>query len=209
MMAGRQLRADFHDFLRTRRSIRRFKPDPVPAAVIELVLETATYAPSAHNKQPWRFVVITTPEIKTRLAEAITARFRADMSTDGTPAAEVQARVERTIRRTNEAPLVIVVCRDVTQVKPQLDATRQQAEAAMGMQSVAMVGLQLLLAAHAEGLGGTWICWPLFAPEETRAALDLPSEWKPQGMVFIGQPAEQPEVPERKALQDVIRYYGR
>ena len=38
----------------------------------------------------------------------------------------------------------------------------------MGTQSVALAGLQLLLAAHAEGLGGTWICWPLFAPDETR-----------------------------------------
>src|SRR5687768_2063471 len=49
---------ELHNFLRTRRSIRRFKPDPVPASVIEEILTTATYAPSAHNRQPWRFAVL-------------------------------------------------------------------------------------------------------------------------------------------------------
>src|SRR5215475_1912615 len=50
---------DLHNFLRTRRSIRRFKPDPVPDPVIQNILLTAAFAPSAHNRQPWRFVVVT------------------------------------------------------------------------------------------------------------------------------------------------------
>ncbi|MEW5941732.1 MAG: nitroreductase family protein, partial [Chloroflexota bacterium] len=49
---------ELHAFLRTRRSIRRFKPDPVPGEVVSRILATATYAPSAHNLQPWRFIVI-------------------------------------------------------------------------------------------------------------------------------------------------------
>ncbi|MDI6768390.1 MAG: nitroreductase family protein [Anaerolineales bacterium] len=206
MMVGRQLTADLHDFLRTRRSIRRFTPDPVPAAVIERILETATYAPSAHNKQPWRFAVVTDLSAKARLAEAICARFRADMTADAAPEEEIANRIARTIRRTTEAPLVIVLCREVTQVRPQPDIVRQQAESTMGMQSVAMAGLQLLLSAHAEGLGGTWICWPLFAPQETRAALDLPAEWEPQGMVFIGYSAEEPPIPGRKPLSEITLF---
>jgi len=197
---------DYHTFLRSRRSIRRFKPDLVPAAVIECILETATYAPSAHNKQPWRFVVVTGAEAKTRLAKGITARFRADMTADGAPEAEIQARVERTIRRTNEAPVVIVLCREITSVKPQTDAPRQQAEEMMAVQSTALAGLQLLLAAHAEGLGGTWIGWPLFAQEESRAALDLPEAWEPQGMVCIGYPSETPDTPERKPLEEITLF---
>src|ERR1041385_6062917 len=50
---------DLHNFLRTRRSIRRFKPEPIPDSVIQSILTTATYAPSAHNRQPWRFCVVT------------------------------------------------------------------------------------------------------------------------------------------------------
>ncbi|MBU4209506.1 MAG: nitroreductase family protein, partial [Proteobacteria bacterium] len=92
------------------------------------------------------------------------------------------------------------------QVRPQPDIFRQQAEAIMGVQSVALAGLQLLLSAHAEGLGATWICWPLFAPQETRAALDLPSEWEPQGMVFLGYSAEEPPIPEGKPLSEITLF---
>ena len=200
------MRNDLHAFLRSRRSIRRFRPDPVPSAVLQHVLETATYAPSAHNKQPWRFVVLTNAEAKSRLAEAITDKFRGDMTADGAAEVDIADRVERSRRRLDEAPAVVVLCRDVTQVNPQPDAIRQQAEATMGTQSVALAGLQLLLAAHAEGLGGTWICWPLFTPEETRRALDLSSEWEPQGMIFLGYPDEQPETPVRKPLPEIVKF---
>jgi coenzyme F420-0:L-glutamate ligase / coenzyme F420-1:gamma-L-glutamate ligase len=197
---------ELHAFLRSRRSTRRFRPDPVPAAVLQRVLETATYAPSAHNKQPWRFVVLTNAEAKSLLAKAITDKFRGDMIADGTAEADIADRAERSRRRMGEAPAVVVLCRDVTQVDPQPDAIRQQAEATMGTQSVALAGLQLLLAAHAEGLGGTWICWPLFTPEETRRALDLSSEWEPQGMIFLGYPDEQPEPPVRKPLSEIVKF---
>jgi coenzyme F420-0:L-glutamate ligase / coenzyme F420-1:gamma-L-glutamate ligase len=197
---------ELHAYLRSRRSIRHFKPDPVPPDCIQRILETAIYAPSAHNLQPWRFAVITTPAVKSHLAEAITARFRQDMTADGIAEADIQARVERTVRRAGQAPVIIVLCRDTAQVKPQPDILQEQKEALMGQQSVALAGLQLLLAAHAEGLGGTWICWPLFAPDETRRALNLAEEWEPQGMIFLGYPLEAPEIPERNSLQEIARY---
>src|SRR6266545_4901819 len=76
---------DLHNFLRTRRSIRRFKADPVPDSVIQNILATATFAPSAHNRQPWRFVVLTTQEIKEHLANAIAKDFERDLMHDGLP----------------------------------------------------------------------------------------------------------------------------
>jgi F420 biosynthesis protein FbiB-like protein len=188
---------DLHAFLRSRRSIRRFKSDPVPQACLQRILETAIYAPSAHNLQPWRFAVITAAAAKSRLAEAITSKFRRDMLADAIPEKDIQARVERTVRRTNQAPVVVILCRDTTCINPQPDPRLEQEEALMGTQSVALAGLQMLLAAHAEGLGGTWICWPLFAPEETRHALGLPSVWEPQGLLFLGYPLEQPDAPAR------------
>jgi F420 biosynthesis protein FbiB-like protein len=197
---------DLYAFLRSRRSIRRFKPDPVPTDIVQRILETAICAPSAHNLQPWRFAILTSAEAKLRLVEAITARFRQDMIADNVPETDIQARVERTVRRAGEAPVIVVLCRDTTQVKPQPDVLRQQEEVLMSTQSVALAGLQLLLAAHAEGLGGTWICWPLFAPDETRCALGLAVEWEPQGMIFLGYPDEEPEKPERSPLQEVAKY---
>ena len=197
---------DLHTFLRSRRSIRHFLAEPVPVDVLQRILTTATYAPSAHNKQPWRFIVLINSESRSRLIAAITDKFRRDMTADGAPEAEIQWRIERTTRRTSEAPVIIVLCHDVAQVNSQRDTASQQAELTMGIQSVALAGLQILLAAEVEDLGGTWICWPLFAPEETRHALDLPPSFEPQGMIFLGHPAEVPDTPERKPLSNIVLY---
>jgi len=198
--------ADLHDFLRSRRSIRRFRPDPVPAAVIRRILETAIYAPSAHNDQPWRFAVVTDLSVKARLAEAMAADFRRDLEKEGLPEADIAARLERSRRRIQEAPVVVILCMDATGMNNYSDPKRQQAEMTMAVQSTALAGLQLLLAVHAEGLGGVWTCGPLFTSETVRAALDLPATWQPQAMLFIGYPAESPSIPERKPLEQVALF---
>jgi len=189
---------ELHAFLRTRRSIRRFKPDPVPKSVIEAILTTATFAPSAHNRQPWRFVVITDSTIKTQLGEAVTSKMRADMQSEDASEIDIEKRVASSLRRMDDAPVVIVLCRDKTDVR--IDTPE---EAAMGAQSTALAGLQLLLAAHAEGLGGNWICWPLYAQETTRAALEIPKSWEPQAFYFLGYPDETPEPKYRKSLKEL------
>ena len=74
----------------------------------------------------------------------------------------------------------------------------------MAIQSVANAGMQLLLAIHAEGLGGVWTCGPLFAPEVVQEALDLSKAWEPQAMFFIGHAAENPEARERKSMKEIV-----
>jgi F420 biosynthesis protein FbiB-like protein len=187
--------------LLTRRSIRRFKPDPVPDSVIQRILTTAIHAPSAHNLQPWRFVLVppSAPGVRTRLGAALTAAMRRDMAAEGLPQIEIETRVARSLRRLNEAPVVIVLCRDVHAVREH----RVQDEI-MAIQSVANAGTYLLLAAHAEGLGGNWICWPLYAQAETRSALGLPENWEPQAMFFLGYPDETPKEKVLKPLEEVV-----
>jgi coenzyme F420-0:L-glutamate ligase / coenzyme F420-1:gamma-L-glutamate ligase len=185
---------DLHAFLQSRRSIRRFKADPVPDSVIESILHTATFAPSAHNHQPWRFAAVTDSSIKSRLGKAVTSKMQADMQAEGANKSDIEKRVALSLRRMDEAPVVIVLCRDKNAVRVN---TRE--EAVMGVQSTALAGLQLLLAAHAEGLGGNWICWALYAQEATRAALDLPEAWEPQAFYFLGYPADGSQ-PEPKTL---------
>ena len=197
---------DLHTFLHSRRSIRRLRPDPVPVAVIRRILETATYAPSAHNDQPWRFAVLTTAETKNHLSETMAADFRRDLEKDGLLEADIAARLERSRRRTHEAPVVVILCMDATGMNSYPDPKRQPAEMTMSVQSTALAGLQLLLAAHAEGLGGVWTCGPLFTPGTVRAALDLPATWQPQAMLFIGYPAESPSIPEHKPLEQVALF---
>jgi coenzyme F420-0:L-glutamate ligase / coenzyme F420-1:gamma-L-glutamate ligase len=197
---------NLHTFLRSRRSIRQFKSDPVPVELIRRILETSIWAPSAHHLQPWRFVVLTNSDNKSHLAKAIVGKLRQDMIADQISEEEIKARVEKTIRRTMEAPVIVVICQDISTVMPQPDAIRKEAETLMGVQSVAMAGLQLLLAAHSEGVGGTWICWPLFAPIETSLALELDPNWKAQGMIFLGYPAEDPDLRARIPVEKVTRY---
>ena len=190
---------DLHDFLRSRRSVRRFRADPVPAPVIERILETATHAPSAHNLQPWRFTVVADSSARVRLAQALTAKMRADMAAEGAPEAEIEARVARSIRRIEEAPVLIVLCRDILAIRKD-----EPEEVTMAVQSVALAGLQLLLAAHAEGLGGNWVCWPLYAQAETREALDLPENWEAQGMIILGYSDETTTPKEIKGLSEIM-----
>jgi F420 biosynthesis protein FbiB-like protein len=197
---------DLHNFLRSRRSIRRFKPDAVPDSVIQDILTTATYAPSAHNRQPWRFVPVTDLSVKTRLADAMAIDFRRDLMNDGVPAERIQAQVKRSKGRITAAPVAILLCLDMSEMDSYPDDKRNEAEYMMAVQSVAAAGMQLLLAAHAEGLGGVWACWPLFAQETIQKTLNLPESWEPQGMFFVGYPADIPQARERINIGDVSRF---
>jgi nitroreductase len=123
------------------------------------------------------------------------------MQAEGANEADIEKRAVTSMRRMDEAPVVIVLCRDKTDIR---DDTME--EVAMGVQSTALAGLQLLLAAHAEGLGASWICWALYAQEETRAALDLPKTWVPQAFYFLGYPAETTEPKDRKSIKEIVKW---
>ena len=175
--------------------------------VVERILETATWAPSSHNRQPWRFAVLLTQGSRARIAEAMGADFERDLLADGQAPEVVERTVARSRQRIVEAPLAILACLDPVAGDEYPDARRQHAEHLMGVQSVALAGGLLLLAAHAEGLGGVWVCAPLFAPEAVRASLDLPDEWEPQGLLLLGYPARIPPQRARYPIGEVSRFY--
>lgn len=196
----------YHQFLRSRRSVRRFLPDPIPSEVLERVLESTCSAPSAHNRQPWRLVVITSPVDKVNLAGAMGEEYRRDLIAGGLPENEVTAILERSFERITSAPVVVVLCLDSSLGDPYPDPGRQLAELLMGVQSVALAGGTLLLAAHAEGLGGVWMCAPLFAPGTVRKSLGLPRDWLPQALILLGYPKSIPDPRPRHPPSSVVRY---
>lgn len=198
--------SDLHNFLRTRRSIRRFKPDRVPDSIIEMILTTATFAPSAHHRQPWRFVVVTDSSARKKLADAMAVDFQRDLESDGISPEKIQTQIKRSKDRITSAPVAILLCLDMSEMDTYVDKRRTKAEFRMTVQSVAAAGLQLLLAAHAEGLGGVWACWVLFAQETIQEVLELPKTWEPQAMFFLGYPEVIPEARERKPLDEIIQY---
>jgi coenzyme F420-0:L-glutamate ligase / coenzyme F420-1:gamma-L-glutamate ligase len=188
----------FNNFLRSRRSIRTFTDEPIPEEVLREILETATYASSAHGMQPWRFVVVEGQGARKALGAALTGRMQSDMAAENVPETEIRQRVERSLSRIHAAPGIVLLCRECEAVRIQSPQEEQ-----MGMQSLAMAGLQLMLAAHAHGIGSVWICWSLYAPEETRHALALPETWQPQGMIFLGYAAGTPRKKKLKPAKDV------
>ena len=198
---------DLHTFLRTRRSIRRFKADPVPDSVIENILTTATYAPSAHHRQPWRFAVVTTSVVKSRLADAMAIEFQRDLEADALSPDKIEKKVTHSRDKIISAPVVIILSVDMTDMDSYPDKRRKKAEYIMATQSVANAGMQLLLAAHAEGLGSVWVCSPLFAQKTVQAALNLPKSWEPQAMYFLGYPAEIPQPRERKSIEEIVKTF--
>ena len=175
----------------------------MPDSVLQSILATATYAPSAHNRQPWRFVVVTDPSIKMQLAEAMAQDFECDLIRDGVAPEKIEAQITRSKSRMTSAPVVIMLCLDMSEMDSYPDLKRQQAERTMATQSVAAAGLQLLLAAHAEGLGGVWVCAPLFAQETIQRSLNLKETWEPHAMFYIGYPDVIPETRERKSVEGI------
>jgi coenzyme F420-0:L-glutamate ligase / coenzyme F420-1:gamma-L-glutamate ligase len=196
---------DPNELIGTRRSIRRYNEKPVADAVIDQLLEAAVSAPSAHNRQPWRFAIIKASRVKLRLAQAMANRLREDRSRDGDPADVIDGDVARSIARINGAPVIIVVCLTVKEMDRYPDSRRTEAEHQMAVQGTAMAMQNLLLAAHGLNLGASVMCAPLFCPDTVRAALTLPDDWESQALITLGFPTTEGKLRQRKPLSDVVR----
>lgn len=191
--------------LRERCSVRRYAPQPAPDTVIEELLYAATCAPSAHNRQPWRFALLKEAEVRRQLAHAMGERLCADRTRDGDPPDVIADDVARSIARITGAPLAVLVCLTMEDMDAYPDERRTAAERQMAVQGVAMAMQNMLLAAHAAGLGASIMCAPLFCAETVRSTLDLPAQWEPQALVTLGYPMGKGKPFRRRPLAEVVR----
>ena len=187
-----------------RRSIRRYTDRPVGQPLLEALLEAATWAPSAHNRQPWRFCVVQ-GTMRQQLSAAMAVAWRSDLLADGVDAAWVENHVAVRAARIADAPAVIVACVCMADMDHYPDARRAGFEHIMATQSVALACQNLLLSAHAAGLGACWVCAPLFVQEIVRTTLLLPTDWEPQALITLGWPAEA-RVKERAPLASRVQW---
>lgn len=194
---------DVTNAIMTRRSVRWYTCEPVPAPVVDDLLHSAIFAPSAHNRQPWRFAVLTDADTKRHLAKAMAARLRHDRLADGDALESVDTDAGRSAKRIVEAPVVIVVSATIASMDRYPDARRAEAERIAAIQSTAMATQNLLLAAHWRGLGACILCAPLFCPAEVIEALQLPADWMPQSLVTIGWPLRQGRERRRRPIDEV------
>jgi F420 biosynthesis protein FbiB-like protein len=194
--------------LAQRRSVRRYASRPVARELVDELLRLATCAPSAHNRQPWRFVVLLDAPAKHALASAMGERLRADRERDGDPREAIDADVARSYARITSAPVVVVVAMTLESMDHYPDVQRQQAERHMAAQSTAMAVQNLLLAAHAGGLGACWMCAPLFCTDAVSGLLQLPAAWEAQALITLGYPADAGKPMARRPLDEVVRYWS-
>jgi nitroreductase len=206
---------DLAALLASRRSIRRFRPEAPPRALIEQVLDAAVTAPSASNRQPWRFLVVTSRvRISDLSADVSAAVDRVARHLDAGAEASFRAYGDY-FTRFAAAPVVIAPIYRPSPVLshlvgPTLEATDRAAIDAMEHSSAltgASLALQnLLLMAHAVGLGASAMTGPLLAEPALRPRLGVPAGWSLLALVPIGYPDETPSAPERKPAARVTRW---
>ncbi len=191
--------------IRGRRSVRTFRPDAVKPDHLDTMIEAASWAPSPHGRQPWRFAILTQATIKQRLAEAMGATWRSQLAEDGVESASIERRYQHSFQRITQAPAIIIACLYLEDLDAYPDAQRQSTESIMAIQSLGCAIQNMLLAAYALGLGTGWMCAPLFAPHAVRTALNLPATLHPHALITIGYPAHTPTPkPRRNATALVV-----
>jgi len=133
-------------------------------------------------------------------------RYKDDLIRDDVLPETREAILKSSIDRFTSAPVLIIACLAMRNMNHYPDQLRQEAEYKIAVQSVAAAIQNLLLAAHAKGLGACWFCAPLFCREAARSAIGLPKDIEPQALIILGYPDEEPPTPPRLPLKDIVCY---
>lgn len=208
-------KAAIYEAMRERRSVRRFKPDAVPRDVVTSLIEAAITAPSASNKQPWRFFVVEDRARIERMAAAVreaTAAISAHIPESSQASFHAYGDY---FTRFEHAPAVIVPIHRAMSVLSNLvddaldgatRATVRHMEEQSGLVGTSLAVMNLLLMAHALGLGASGMTGPLVAEPALRAILEIPDGWSIVALVPVGWPDEDPAATDRKPVDKVVRW---
>jgi nitroreductase len=185
---------DFFSVARTQRAHREFTTEPVPDELVEQVLETATFAPSAENTQPWVFVVVRDTDARDQIGALNRRAWEGGGREFSRPrlTPEVFAKVDAgATGGIANAPVLVVVCGD----------TSRCVEAVLES-SIWPAVQNLLLGAHARGLGSALTTITTVFGDELRSLLALPEHVRPLAVVPLGWPAKMLGPPRRAPVAD-------
>lgn len=189
---------ELYEAMSTLRAVRRLRPDPIPDDVLERVLQAACWAPTGGNVQPWRVVVVRSPERKAKLQAIYEPEWHNYTAANRARLAELSIGADTDkLRRTlaagdhlaehlSEVPAILLFCADpkmmyITDAK--LDRISM-----IGGGSVFPAVQNAMLACRAEGLGCTLTTLHCLRESDVREALDIPDGWATLAMVPIGYP---------------------
>ena len=183
----------------TQRAIRRFRPEPIPDADLHDMLEAAIRAPNGGNPQPWHFLVIKDPDLRTKFAELYHEAWWAKRRDQGImgpqdlpPGKNSMRSAMRLADQIGQAPVIVLLC-----------AT---AQGAGPMASVIPAAQNLLLAATAFGIGGTITTLHPDVEERVHKLLGIPDSAQVVYCLPLGYPRGTFGSVQRKPLSEVCSY---
>ncbi|MCK9902917.1 nitroreductase [Parafrankia colletiae] len=195
---------DLREAMRTARSLRRFRPEPVSDEVLARCLEAATWAPSGSNAQAWKFLVLRSPEVRAVLGPAFRegwdwVRTIYGQAAEAPPADDTsrQARLTRTmlhlVDNFENVPVYVLFCYRLTGFVPEF----------IEGGSIFPAMQNFLLAARAEGLGTVPSTWFTFAEDKLRSIIGIPDDWRIAALVAAGWPVGRHGPVRRRPLHTV------
>jgi nitroreductase len=207
------------ELMRSRRSLRQFSPEAPPRELLLSLIDAAITAPSASNKQPWRFYVIRNAAMIRSMADYVQqAVVRIVPRLDDTAARQF-AEYGRYFVRFVDAPVVIAPAYRPLQMlshlmassggageDDELNAAIANMETLSGVVSTSLAIQNLLLAAHASGLGASCMSGPLLAARALEPLIGIAAGWRLACLIPLGYPGEAPGAPERKTGDTVTRW---
>ena len=185
---------DVNQAIRTRRTIAKFRDEPVPATMLESILAAGIWAPNHHLTEPWRFVILG-PETQNQLAHLFGEVKAAKVPAEDTARyARVRDEHERKFRA---FPTVVAVA--ASREGDEIRRREDYAATACAIQNIQ-------LSAWAEGIGVKWSTSGVIRDPIAYRLLDIdPTQFEIVGLLFIGYPAEVPNRDRKRSLQEVIR----
>lgn len=204
---------EFLGLVRKRRSIRRFKPDPIPDGYVEKILEAGRWAMSGANAQPWEFIVVKNRETINQIANAwFEARYET-YTIEQTRIEELrhpQLISPPVLPGFKDAALIIVVIGD----RRTLQATvlshnfipGEGETGAVYLKNMANATQNLHLAAAALGLGSQWVSVNNMWEQPLKAILNVPATLEIHTIVAVGYPAYEPKPAYRRELKEIVHF---
>ncbi len=175
----------FQRILAGRRSIRRFLTTPVEPEKLRACLEAARNSPSAHNVQPWRFIIVDDPGLKARLAEAAFSGIYS--------ASKFAAR----------APVLLVILARPGKALVRLGSKIQGVP--YYLLDIGIAGEHIVLQAEELGLATCWMGW--FDYRRARKVLEIPRSFKLVALMPVGYAEKRPQrEPPRKTYEDIVSF---
>lgn len=186
--------------IQSRRSIRRYKADPIPRESIEAILDAGRLAPSGKNNQPWRFVVVQNEE-REKMFSCLQAGLEKAKST-GIPTGSA----EYTFQIMREAPATVFIFDPKDAAVQREQTVTERVFGIVNVQSVGGAIQTMLLRAQEMGIGSLWICDTFYAYDELCAWLGRDSLLV--AAVALGYPDETPEARPRLPLDELVEWRG-